>query len=107
MLLAERVAEDRQLRGEAFNFSNEAPITVADLAHKILALMGSNLELDIRNEASNEIRFQYLSAEKARRILDWRPIFELDQGLEKTIAWYRDFLGDGRTAELVGRTIPP
>ena len=67
-------------------------MTVLDLTHKILALMGSDLEPEVRNEASNEIKHQYLSAAKARRILDWEPLFTLDGGLEKTIRWYTEFL---------------
>ena len=51
-----------------------------DLTQKILALMGSDLTPDIRNEASNEIKHQYLSAAKARRMLDWEPLFTLDRG---------------------------
>ncbi len=93
MLLAERMAKDPDgLRGEAFNFSNELQVTVLELTHKILELMGSDLQPDVRNEASNEIKHQYLSAAKARRMLDWAPLFTLDGGLEKTIRWYTDFL---------------
>jgi len=92
-LLAERLAADPTLRGHAFNFSNESQITVLELTEKILALMGSDLELEVRNEATNEIRDQYLSAEKARTQLAWEPLFTLDEGLERTIRWYRDFLG--------------
>ena len=62
-----------------------------DLADRILRQMNSNLELDIRNEASNEIRHQYLSAAKARRMLDWRPLFTIDEGIAQTIQWYKDF----------------
>jgi CDP-glucose 4,6-dehydratase len=90
MLLAERLAENPSLRGEAFNFSNEIQLTVRQLVDKILKLMRSTLEPDVQNQATNEIRRQYLSAEKARRLLAWSPIFELDQGLERTIAWYRE-----------------
>ena len=92
MLLAESMAKDPSLRGEAFNFSNELQVTVLDLTHKILALMGSGLTPDVRNEASNEIKHQYLSAAKARRMLDWKPLFTLNGGLEKTIKWYTEFL---------------
>ena len=92
MLLAERLAGDASLAGEAFNFSNETSLTVLDLVRRILDLMGSTLEPDIRNEASGEIRRQYLDAAKARRVLDWSPRFTLDAGLQRTIAWYRDFL---------------
>ena len=92
MLLAESLAKNAALRGEAFNFSNELQVTVLDLTQKILALMGSNLVPDVRNEASNEIKHQYLSASKARTLLDWSPLFTLDGGLEKTIQWYTEFL---------------
>lgn len=92
MLLAEKLAGDRALIGHAFNFSNEIQVTVLDLVQKILNLMQSTLEPDVRNEAVNEIRHQYLSAEKARRLLNWSPIFTLEEGLTRTLEWYRNFL---------------
>jgi CDP-glucose 4,6-dehydratase len=96
ILLAEKLAEMPELRGQAFNFSNEIQVTVLDLVEKVLRLMESNLEPEILNQASNEIRHQYLSAAKARRMLDWHPLFTLDDGLQQTITWYRDFLGTSR-----------
>jgi CDP-glucose 4,6-dehydratase len=90
-LAAERLAADRGLAGEAFNFSNEKPINVIDMTRLILKLMGSDLEPEIRNEATNEIRSQYLSAAKARQKLGWSPLCELDEGLRHTIQWYRRF----------------
>lgn len=94
LLLAERLlAKCDGLRGQAFNFSNEIQVAVSELVNLILEKMESSLEPDIRNEASNEIRHQYLSAGRAREQLGWRPLFTLDEGLTRTIAWYRDFLG--------------
>jgi CDP-glucose 4,6-dehydratase len=95
ILLAEKLAGGPSLRGQAFNFSNEVQLTVSELVKRILSLMESNLEPEILNQASNEIHHQYLSAEKARQILHWSPLFTLDAGLQKTIRWYRDFLEDG------------
>ena len=91
MLLAERLAGDTTLRGSAFNFSNERQVTVLELVDLILREMDSALEPDIRNEASNEIREQYLTAGKARQQLSWDPDFPLQEGLRRTIAWYREF----------------
>lgn len=91
MLLAEKLAENRDLSGHAFNFSTEIQVTVLALVQKILDKMGSNLQPEIRNEATNEIRHQYLNAEKARRLLGWKPLYSLDDSLEKTIAWYKRF----------------
>jgi CDP-glucose 4,6-dehydratase len=93
MLLAEQLARRPELYGQAFNFSNELQVTVLELVRRILALMDSTLEPEVRNEASNEIRHQYLSAAKARRLLGWGPQFSLDEGLTRTIAWYRAFTG--------------
>lgn len=96
MLLAERLSSEPKLRGMAFNFSNEIQITVLKLVEKILAKMGSELKPDIQNHASNEVRHQYLSAERARTLLEWAPEFTLDEGLDRTIEWYREFFGQRR-----------
>src|ERR1022692_4927414 len=92
MLLAERLLQDSKLRGAAYNFSNETQISVLELVNAILDKMGSKSKPEIQNQASNEIRHQFLSAERARTELNWKPMFTLDQGLEKTIAWYREAL---------------
>jgi CDP-glucose 4,6-dehydratase len=91
MQLAQALHARPELRGEAFNFSNELQVDVLTLAKKILERMKSPLEPDVRAEARNEIQHQWLSAAKARRMLGWAPQFTLDEGLERTIAWYRDF----------------
>jgi CDP-glucose 4,6-dehydratase len=93
MLLAERLASQPEVKGQAFNFSNEIQVTVGQIVAHILKLMESELEPDIRNEVSNEILHQYLSAEKARALLNWTPMFNLDEGLKRTIQWYKNFLG--------------
>jgi CDP-glucose 4,6-dehydratase len=93
MLLAEQMAQRPELNGQAFNFSNEIQVTVLDLVQRISALLDSRLEPDVRNEANNEIRHQYLSAARARDLLSWRPLFTLDEALVETIHWYKHFLG--------------
>ena len=95
MLLAQKLIEMPELRGQAFNFSYGKPMTVLEIVQCLLKLMNSNLEPDIRSEASNEIREQYLDSEKARKMLDWSPLFSMDDGLSKTIEWYREFLTSG------------
>jgi CDP-glucose 4,6-dehydratase len=97
MILAEEMAGRPELNGQAFNFSNEIQITVLDLVNRLLKMMHSDLQPDVRNEASNEIRHQYLSAEKARQLLKWRPLFALDEGLERTVKWYEEFLRSRET----------
>ncbi len=91
MTLAEALHARPELRGEAFNFSNELQVDVLTLARKILERVGSSLDPDVRNDAAHEIQHQWLSAAKARRVLDWAPAFTLDEGLDRTIAWYPEF----------------
>jgi CDP-glucose 4,6-dehydratase len=93
MVLAEALAANPDVRGQAFNFSNEIQVTVLELVERLLGLMNSKLEPEVRNEATNEIRHQYLSAAKAREKLGWQPLFSLDEGLRRTIDWYQAFLG--------------
>lgn len=98
LLLAEKLASNPALRGEAFNFSNEIQVTVLELVQRILDLMGSPLTPNVRNEANNEIRHQFLNAAKAREQLAWRPQFTLDEGLRRTIPWYSSFLAMRKAA---------
>ena len=93
MYLAESLARNPNIKGEAFNFSNELQMTVTQIVEKILSLMESDLQVEIRDEARNEILHQYLSAEKARNQLGWKPLFDFEHGLRKTIDWYKDFFG--------------
>lgn len=92
MLLAERMAQNPRLYGQAFNFSNETQVSVLELVQKIASLMGSALRPEVRNEACHEIHHQYLNSSKAKAMLDWKPLFTLDQGLLRTVEWYREYL---------------
>lgn len=93
MLLAEQLASKPGLKGDAFNFSNEIQMTVSEIVDRIISLMGSDLKPQVLNETNNEILHQYLSADKARAQLGWKPLFDLDEGLARTITWYREFFG--------------
>ncbi len=94
LCLAERLPEG-QIQGEAFNFSNETPLSVLEVVAVIQRLMGcSHMEPQILNRACGEIKHQYLSAQKARHFLGWKPIYGLEQGLEETIQWYRRFFAE-------------
>jgi CDP-glucose 4,6-dehydratase len=92
MMLAERLASDPSLCGQAFNFSYEQKVSVLDIVNLILKKMNSNLRPEVLNQASKEIRNQFLSAERARTQLLWKPQFTLESGLDRTLRWYRNYL---------------
>ena len=92
LLLAEKLAENADLRGQAFNISSETYLTVLELVERMLKLMGCSLQPLVRDQSKNEIKNQYLSAAKARQMLGWQPQFTIEEGLGRTIEWYRTFL---------------
>ena len=85
-------------RGEAFNFSYGLRLSVLDVANTIIKVMGSKRQLKILNQASNEIPVQALDSSKAIKQLNWKPDFGFEQGVEKTVAWYRDQFEKGLLA---------
>jgi CDP-glucose 4,6-dehydratase len=91
MHIAEQLSQRPELAGEAFNLSNEIQLNVLELVDKMLAVTGSELTPEVLGEASNEIEHQYLDAAKARNLLNWRPLFTLDEGLTRTIEWYKNY----------------
>jgi len=82
------------VNGEAFNFGSNAPINMLDLVKKIIEVSGrKGLAPDVQGtkKPDAEIDEQYLSSEKAKRVLGWQPQFILESGLKETIKWYEDY----------------
>jgi CDP-glucose 4,6-dehydratase len=93
LLLASHTGKEK-LQGEGFNFGLQSRVTVLDMTRAILRLMGrSDLQPVIANAARGEIKDQSLDAGKAKRLLGWTPRYTLEEGLDETIRWYREYLG--------------
>lgn len=92
--LAKALHTRPELAGEAFNFSTGEPRTVVNVVEAIQRAMSSELDPIILNEASNEIPEQFLDSSKAIDQLSWQAKFGFEDGLQRTITWYSDFLGD-------------
>ena len=92
LTLADR-SDDPGLAGQAFNFSDESPITVMQVYTAICEAAGkAGTEPKVLNAAQGEIKDQYLDASKARSVLGWTASLSLSEGLSKTFDWYDDFL---------------
>jgi nucleoside-diphosphate-sugar epimerase len=87
------VAENlEQVRGEAFNFSGGAPISVRDLVRYISRLFDGREREPVFTGIQHDIPIRKcLSCSKAERLLSWRPAISLSDGLEETIDWYKRF----------------
>jgi CDP-glucose 4,6-dehydratase len=89
--LAERVAKDASVRGEAFNFSYGVGCTVLGLVNKILTIGETDLVPVINDTAEHEIPDMSLSSDKARSLLGWKPRMSFDGSLKSTVRWYLDY----------------
>lgn len=97
LTLAERLSQ-AQVRGNAFNFGTDSPISALQLAHLILEIaQRPGLEPDVRGSGTpaGEIDKQYLDSARARTTLGWVARVRLRDGLRRTLAWYRDLLAAG------------
>ena len=94
MSLCEALRKNSALAGEVFNFSNGTQYTVLNLISTILNLMHSSLKPIILGKNKGEILAQYLDSSKAHKDLGWWPRFTLEEGLERTITWYKNCLGN-------------
>jgi CDP-glucose 4,6-dehydratase len=88
LLVAEQL-DRAEVRGEAFNFSPSEKRTVLEVVQSIKEAVGSSLEPDIQNTSTGEIPSQYLSSDKAVRVLGWKATTDFAVGLRKTVDWYR------------------
>jgi dTDP-glucose 4,6-dehydratase len=79
------------------NLGNPREMTILDFAHKVLEVTGSKSEIifvqpkDERTKDDPMVRQPDIS--KARRVLDWEPSMSLEEGLAKTVDWFRHKLG--------------
>jgi CDP-glucose 4,6-dehydratase len=82
----------KEIKGQSFNFGNDKPLKVLEIVKAIQGLMGKEkLKPKILNTARGEIKDQYLNSKKARKLLNWKPKYTLEQGLKETIEWYKNF----------------
>ena len=92
--LARAVREGSVGPGEAFNFGADERLSVLEIVGRILRLMDSDLDPEVRDEAVNEIPEQRVSARKAHEVLGWQPAHTIEEGLVDTIDWYRAYLSE-------------
>ena len=99
LLLMQRRLENR-LAHTAYNVSASQPLTVLELVERLKKLLEKRFQRvfpppEILATARHEIPEQWLSAERLRSETGWKPAHTLDEALEKTLAYYVEFLDFG------------
>ncbi len=87
-----RTAFDKRAKNGIFNIGNDNEMTVNELAQKIIALAGSNSKTEYLPLPQDDPRRRRPDTNLARKIIGWEPKIGLDEGLKKTIVWYRDYM---------------
>lgn len=86
---------DENAIGQSFNIGNpKGTITISMLAYLIKKIANSNSEIVYIPKEYVDVELRIPSIEKAKQILKYNPKYELEEGLENTIAWYRSILND-------------
>lgn len=89
------LAGEAGVAGQAFNLGSSVPVKVLDVVATLLAHAGRTdlTPLVMRvSKPEGEIDQQWLSADRAARVLGWRPTVGLEEGLKLTFSWYREHL---------------
>jgi CDP-glucose 4,6-dehydratase len=78
-------------RGEAFNAGCGRSYAVREVAELICRIAGSDVEPDIQGQAIpyREIDRQYVDSSKLHGLTGWQPRVSLEEGLRRTVDWYR------------------
>ena len=77
--------------GQTFNIGNpRSAVTIYDLAQRVRRLMNAPVGIVFAPQTSADVELRIPSVEKAREVLGWEPRVELDEGLTRTVAWYRE-----------------
>jgi UDP-glucuronate decarboxylase len=71
------------------NLGNPNEFTILDLAKKVLAQVGNNCQIECNPLPTDDPMRRKPEILKAREILGWEPAITLDEGLERTIAYFR------------------
>jgi nucleoside-diphosphate-sugar epimerase len=85
-------ADPRGIAGEAYNAGGATPHRVLDVVETICALTGTGVDPDIRGAGvpAGEIDRQWVDHSKLSAATGWQPLVGLEEGLRRTIDWYRD-----------------
>jgi CDP-glucose 4,6-dehydratase len=89
--IADALARE-EVRGQAFNAGGGTPHSVRDVVGLIARLAGAGPGPEIRGDGNpeGEIDRQYVDAAKIRELVGWEPEVDLEDGLRRTIDWYRE-----------------
>jgi len=100
LLLAQKMYGDPRFSG-AWNFgpNNESDVTVREVVEKVIAFWGTGEYKIEKNFSKKEAKYLSLDISKAKRELEWFPMYDIDRALELTVKWYKTYYNDYKKIE--------
>jgi len=71
------------------NIGNPSEMTIREFAERVVELTGSRSKLTFHELPEDDPKVRQPDISKARELLDWEPKVKLEEGLERTLAWFR------------------
>jgi len=84
-----RLVVKEGVSGEAVNIGNTVETNIIDLAHKIIRISASKSQVEFRPFPPGDHHRRRPDARKAKASLDWAPVVRLEEGLERTVRWFK------------------
>ena len=108
LCIAYNLSKDKNLRGEVFNAGTGNGYLVKDIISKICTIkliIQNYIQPSVKNLKNNkligEIQDQFMSYNKLMRYFKWKPMYNLNQGLEISYNWYKGFLNENNYNEFI------
>lgn len=107
LLLSEKLYRAQSEFSGPWNFgpNEESFLTVEEILKKALAIMKKGSYVVEKDDKKHETTLLKLDINKAKNILKWRPIFDIDTALNLTFNWYKSFYNKENVVDLTNQQI--
>lgn len=93
-----KAAETDEIDGEVINIGSANGISIGKLAEKLMKMMNKKITIESEEKrvrpSKSEVNQLICNNNKAKELIDWQPKMSLDEGLEKTINWFKANAGE-------------
>jgi CDP-glucose 4,6-dehydratase len=108
LLLGVKLCEDAERYSSAWNFgpSEIGGITVEAVVRRIVSIWGDGrYRVDSAKDSVHEAKLLRLDCNKARSLLGWKPTYSINEALEETVAWYKEYYERGSSSHMYDYTV--
>lgn len=81
---------NKKMKGEVVNVGNPTETTIIDLAKKIIQITNSRSRITFHPRPEDDPQRRCPDIRKTKSILGWEPVVSLDEGLQRTISWFKN-----------------